>query len=541
MYAVPGRGAPESPERVGAASGIGLAAILATMPSLRWRRVRSAVLGQPNVRRLALTHAIDDAADALITLSLIGSLFFSVSLDASRSRILLYLLLTAAPLALVAPVVGPALDRAGVGYRSVITVSQAARAVLAALLSVSLLSLALYPLVFGILLCRKAYALAKTALLAQLVPERGPLMSASGHLARTGTIAGGVGTALGGALIASVGAEWLPAGAAVGYALAALVSLTVHRGGAAMRVAGAVVRAETPAEVRLAVGAVAALRAAAGALTFLVALAIKRGGGDAWIFAGALVAAGVGAFAGTLVASRVQRSLTPQRVVLFSVLGPGLVCALGVATVGHLAVIVIAASIGLGASIAEREMDALYGRIPELVRGRAISRAELVFQLANVAGAVLAVLLAPGPRLGFAAVALALVGTGTVYASRVRLSIRGEAGRWLLAGTDVRERSFVPLPCSLVAEALRCVERNEYRAGVIVADSAIRVLDAQHPRLAVEARVTWDALEPLVAAVIAGETALTAGAAVAVVDAAEALVDATLTGVSGVGPSRGRR
>ena len=63
------------------------------------------------IRRLTIAHALDDVADALITLSLIGSLFFSVSLEASRSRILLYLLLTALPLAVVAQVVGPALDR----------------------------------------------------------------------------------------------------------------------------------------------------------------------------------------------------------------------------------------------------------------------------------------------------------------------------------------------------------------------------------------------------------------------------------------------
>ena len=42
--------------------------------------------------------------------------------------------------------------------------------------------------------------------------------------------------------------------------------------------------------------AVAGTRAAAGALTFLLALTIKRGGGDKWIFVAALVAAGVGTF-----------------------------------------------------------------------------------------------------------------------------------------------------------------------------------------------------------------------------------------------------
>ena len=80
-------------------------------PSPLSRLARRMVIGPPAIRRLTYTHAVDDFADSLITLSLIGSLFFSVSLEASRSRILLYLLLTAAPLAIVAQVVGPALDR----------------------------------------------------------------------------------------------------------------------------------------------------------------------------------------------------------------------------------------------------------------------------------------------------------------------------------------------------------------------------------------------------------------------------------------------
>jgi hypothetical protein len=54
-------------------TAIRIPAILASMSSHRSRRAITAVLGQPVVRRVALTHAIDDAADALVTLSLVGS------------------------------------------------------------------------------------------------------------------------------------------------------------------------------------------------------------------------------------------------------------------------------------------------------------------------------------------------------------------------------------------------------------------------------------------------------------------------------------
>jgi hypothetical protein len=228
-------------------------------------------------------------------------------------------------------------------------------------------------------------------------------------------------------------------------------------------------------------------------------------------------------------------------VILVSVLGPGLVCAFGVGTVGNLSVIAIAAVIGLGGSVASREMDALYGTVPSLVRGRAISRSELVFQLANVAGAVLAVSIVPGPRIGFAAVALALLIAGSVYASQVRLSIRGEAGRWLLAGTGAGNPETLPLPCVLIDEGLRCVERNEFRAAVIVADSAIRVLEAQVGQADLLRRASWTALEPFVASVITGETSPTATTAVTVIETAEKLIGDALDGLSAMAPRPGRR
>lgn len=201
----------------------------ATTGAGRLRRLAEVVLGPSATRRLAATHALDDVADSLLTLSLVGSLFFSVSLEASRSRILLYLLLTAAPLALVAPVIGPVLERVRAGFRSVILASQLTRVVLALALASSLLTLAFYPLVFGVLLSRKVYALGKTAILGQLVPDRHVLVRASGHIARTGTVAGGLGTAVGGVVIAVADVTWLPALAAAVYVAAALVTTTIPK------------------------------------------------------------------------------------------------------------------------------------------------------------------------------------------------------------------------------------------------------------------------------------------------------------------------
>ncbi len=486
-------------------------------------RLADAVAGPPAIRRLTLTHAVDDIADSLITLSLIGSLFFSVSLEASRSRILLYLLLTAAPLAIVAQVVGPALDRIRAGSRFVVICSHVTRAVFSLLLASSLLSLAFYPLVFGILLSRKAYALAKTAMVAQLAPERTELVTASGHLARTGTIAGGVGTAIGGALIGLVGVEWLPIVAAGVFVLAAFLAARIPTTAVEARVESIVIRVETPLIVRRAAPAVATIRAAEGALTFLLALSIKRGGGDEWIFVAALVAAGIGTFLGTMVSPRLHRAFSSDGILVLTLLVPGAMSAFGVLTIGSLSIVAIALAIGLGGSVAARAMDALYGAVPHLMRGRVIARNELLFQLANVTGAAIAVLVYPGPRVGFAAVAAVLILGGVTYASELRLSLRHEAGRWLLGQRrrDVTEG----LPLALLAEAMRFAEQGDHYVAIVVADSAVRVLDARSPETTESvAQRTWTALDSIVAAVAAGTMDPTGAESLVVIEAAAALI-----------------
>ena len=485
--------------------------------------MRAAIVGPRSIRQLSLTHAVDDFADSLITLSLIGSLFFSVSFEASRSRILLFLLLTAAPLAIVAQVVGPALDRIRAGSRVVVIVSHLTHAIFALLLASSLLSLAFYPLVFGILLSRKAYALAKTAMVAQLAPERTELVAASGHLARTGTIAGGIGTAVGGGLIGLVGVEWLPAVAAVVFVCAAVLASRIPAMAVETRVESAVIRVETPIDVRRATPAVATIRAAEGALTFLLALSIKRGGADEWIFVAALVAAGIGTFLGTMVSPRLHRIFSSDRIVVLTLLVPGAMSAFGVLTIGSLSIVLIALAIGLGGSVAARAMDALYGEVPHLMRGRVISRYELIFQLANVTGAAVAVLVYPGPRVGFAAVAAVLVLVGLMYASELRLSLRHEAGRWLLG--QRRRAATEGLPLALLAEAMRFAEQGDHYVAIVVADSAVRVIKARDPAPPQSAaEPEWEALVHTVNAVAAGTLDPTAEDSMAVIEAAGAVI-----------------
>ena len=62
--------------------------------------------------RLARVQALQVAGDALIALALANSLFFSIPSGEARGQVALYLVLTMAPFAVIAPFIGPAIDRA---------------------------------------------------------------------------------------------------------------------------------------------------------------------------------------------------------------------------------------------------------------------------------------------------------------------------------------------------------------------------------------------------------------------------------------------
>ena len=117
--------------------------------------------------RLALVQVAMLAGDTLVTISLAGSLFFSISPQAAESKVLLYLLLTVAPFAVVSPLLGPAIDASRRARRLIVVSSAAGRVVLCILMAVSLHSLWLFPEAFCVLVLSKLYLVTRGA----LVPE----------------------------------------------------------------------------------------------------------------------------------------------------------------------------------------------------------------------------------------------------------------------------------------------------------------------------------------------------------------------------------
>lgn len=437
------------------------------------------VAGPRFARRLVVAHAVDDFADAFVNLSLVGSLFLSVSLGASRSRVLLYLVWTVTPLVLVAPAVGRMLDRTRFGYRWAISGSQLLRAAVSVALIGSLLTLALYPLAFLILLSRKVYALARAALLSHMADDPHELLRSDAQLARSGTVAGGVGTAIAGVLLARGHVEVMLGIAAVCFVVAAVISMTLPSPKPPERVPRARLRDTIPSRVWSATLAVTAVRAAGGALTYLLAFAIKRGGGDTWIFAAGLLAAGTGGLVANLSASRIHRRLSVEWILVLVLIGPGLVCALGVVTIGNFGVLAIAFAIGLGRGVGTRAVTMLNATVPRLARARSIARSELMFQVASVVGAILAVQFAPGPNVGFALCSVVMIATAIVFAFRQRDVLRVDASRLLLG--EHAPRVDRGLPEALLYEAKRLAALGAYRMAVVIADSAIDVLVGREP------------------------------------------------------------
>ena len=74
--------------------------------------------------------AVSGAADAFVTVALAGTIFFSTSVDQARGRVVLFLIITMAPFAVLAPFIGPALDRIQQGRRFVLAGTMLTRGLL---------------------------------------------------------------------------------------------------------------------------------------------------------------------------------------------------------------------------------------------------------------------------------------------------------------------------------------------------------------------------------------------------------------------------
>ena len=81
------------------------------------RAARAEGAGDSGLSRLIELHAFNAAGDAAVAISLAGTLFFQVPTGEARGQVALFLGLTMLPFAIVAPLIGPFLDRFSHGRR----------------------------------------------------------------------------------------------------------------------------------------------------------------------------------------------------------------------------------------------------------------------------------------------------------------------------------------------------------------------------------------------------------------------------------------
>ena len=402
-------------------------------PPSRSRRGGPTSLEPSPFVRLARTHVLSVAGDTCVTVALAGSLFFDISPGEAKGKVALSLALTMAPFAVVAPFLGPFMDRWSSGRRRMALGAAAGRAVLAMFAAEAVQSLALFPLVFCMLVLSKAHGVAKASLVKATVDRDDELVRANSRLAVLAAFAGLV--AAGPAAIVLklpfLGPGWVLRLAAVVFGAGAIASVTLvdHRGSGPAADSG-VPRARpeglfAPGIVRAATS-MAVLRGTVGFLAFHIAFSFRREGTpNVWL--GLVVAASTaGSLLGSAVAPRV-RSVLREEHILLGVL-------LGVATTGVVAwtgppvamAAVLALVVAIAAAAGRLAFDSLVQRDNgDAVQGRAFARFEAAFQLVWVVGALVGVLVPFPARSG--GLVVAALGAGGAIAYGVELLSRRRA------------------------------------------------------------------------------------------------------------------
>jgi MFS family permease len=372
--------------------------------------------------RLALAHAVGLAGDVFVTVSLAGSLFFDVGVGAARPKVLLYLVLTMAPFAVVAPVLGPFLDRTRGGRRLMVAVAMAGRAVLCLLMANYINSPLLYPLAFGALVLSKGQSVAKSSLVPAVVDSHEELVLANSRLAIIAVLGAVVAAPIAAAILKTAGGPWVLRTGALVFIFGTLCAFGIPR---AKRVGPQETIDEREAlharSIVTAGTAMGLLRAIVGFFTFFAAFALKRSHEPAWVFGLVLAASALGNGLGTVIAPFLRRKVREEWMLAGALLLPALPLVLAARDYGRVSLVFAAATVAAATACGRVAFDSLLQRDgAESVRGRAFARFETRFQLVWVAGGVGAVVFPGGGRGGIFVVAVVLLFGGLSYVGAFR-------------------------------------------------------------------------------------------------------------------------
>ncbi|MEU0784481.1 MFS transporter [Streptomyces sp. NPDC006173] len=411
--------------------------------------------GESGLGKLIELHAVNGAGDVMITVALASTVFFSVPTDEARGRVALYLGITMAPFALLAPVIGPLLDRLPHGRRAAMAGSMLVRAMLALMLAGAVVSgtFELYPAALGVLVASKAYGVVRSAVVPRLLPPNFSLVKANSRVTLGGLLATGVAAPIG-ALLQSLGSRYPLYGAFVIFIAGTFLSFSLppkvdsakgedkallaadegHLHGPHLKKPPRPGLRTVGTAVTHALAANASLRCLSGFLIFFLAFLLREhplSGKSAAVSLGLVaVSAGVGNALGTAVGAWLKQrapELIVVTVVAF-VLGAAVTAAVFFSTA---LVACLAAVAGFAQALAKLSLDAMIQRdVPELVRNSAFARSETLLQMAWVLGGAVGIAMPLNGSLGLS-VAAGIVALGWLTTVRGLLSVarRGGSGR----------------------------------------------------------------------------------------------------------------
>ncbi|MBV8966774.1 MAG: MFS transporter [Mycobacteriaceae bacterium] len=403
----------------------------------------------------ALTYPVmaNFAVDAAMAVALANTLFFAAASAESKSKVALYLLITIAPFAVIAPLIGPALDRLQHGRRVALATSFALRTALAILLIAnydgttgSFPPWALYPCALLMMVLSKSFSVLRSAVTPRVMPPTIDLVRVNSRLTVFGLIGG---TIVGGGVAAAVEYVFtklfhLPGAlfvivvvTIVGAYLSMKIprwvevtegevpaTLTYHGRSAPLRRdphhdTGS--RATKPGRPRQPLGrniitslwGNVTIKIMVGFLFLYPAFVAKQTGEDGLHQVAILgvigTAAAVGNFAGNALSARLKLGRPSMLVVRCAIMVT--VVALAAAFFGDLVVMAIATLITSGCSaVGKASLDAcLQDDLPEASRASAFGRSESLLQLGWVAGGATGVLVYTDLRVGFTAISSFLI------------------------------------------------------------------------------------------------------------------------------------
>jgi hypothetical protein len=345
------------------------------------------------------------AGDTAMAVALADSLFLSISPDAARTKVLLFLAVSMAPFAVVAPLVGPFVDRMKGGQRMVVVLVGVLRAFVLVGMASSLDSLTLFPLAFAALILGKTYAIAKSAIVPTTVNDESKFVESNSKL---GQISGITGFVVAGPVAVL---QLIDTRAALGLGVIAFLaaSLNAYRlPKMAIQVGHSDAREEeelhSPSIVAASI-AMRTLRFAVGFMFFHLAFWLRQEiAGTAW-FGLAIGLSGLATLGANFAGPHLRRRMRVEMMLFASLVLVVFVALFATWYDRVVGGIVLVAAVNAAAAIGRLAFEATVQRdAPDANRGKVFAKFETQNQLAWVCGGLIPVIISPSGWLGFAGV-----------------------------------------------------------------------------------------------------------------------------------------